>query len=152
MPKRGIYAIVDNIKLRKNYNWDKNEGEVYPEDFCVRIMVVCCLGLLLGACSSAKVKLPAYKAFTYNLSEPVRPAVSTELAEHLAGASPQSLSLTLDDGRLVNIDLGGEYYSANGYRCRHYGVNTDGNLYEGQAACLIAGEWRQAMPILINKN
>lgn len=82
--------------------------------------------------------------FQYSFKDPVRTSASPTLSKQLStGKDGTLVNVQLKDKSTSNARLGKHYFSASGYECRKYLLNTQ-NEY---TSCLIGGRWLETSPI-----
>lgn len=87
---------------------------------------------------------PAPLVFQYSYKEPVRTSSSATLSKQLSTGKDGSLvAVQLKDKTTSKARLGRSYFSASGYECRKYLINTQ-NEY---TSCFIGGRWLETSPI-----
>ncbi len=87
---------------------------------------------------------PVPLVFQYSYKDPVRTSSSTTLSKQLSTGKDGSLvAVQLKDKTTSKARLGRRYFSASGYECRKYLINTQ-NEY---TSCFIGGRWLETNPI-----
>jgi len=87
---------------------------------------------------------PAPRVFQYSFKDPVRASSSPTLSKQLSTGKDGSLVVVkLKDQTTKKARLGRSYFSASGYECRKYLINTQ----DEYTSCLIGGRWLETNSI-----
>lgn len=82
--------------------------------------------------------------FQYSFKDPVRTSSSPTLSKQLStGKEGSIVNIQLKDQSTSNARLGKRYFSASGYECRKYLINTQ----DEYTSCFIGGRWLETSPI-----
>ncbi len=105
--------------------------------------------LLLTSCASlqAPVAKTPNKAFQYSYQKPSRVLSTAGFSKQLSvGEQNHTVKIRLQNNGISHVKLGRKYFSASGYECRRYKVQS---RFE-YSACKINGRWFEASPIIIS--
>lgn len=125
---------------------DVKYGFILKMRFLVLSGAVLGTALMLTSCSQVQINKPVPpKVFQYAYQEPVRTSSSASFAKQLREGKDGSLvSIRLANKRATKARLGRRYFSASGYECRKYTVQTQ----QEYASCLIGGRWLETSPVV----
>ena len=116
----------------------------------MRFVVLLGVMFVLASCSNySSTHTPETapkKVFQYSYQGPARvltsPAFSAVLNKGKSGALSK---IKLANNQVATAKLGRNYFSASGYECRKYSVQSSGQY----SACKINGRWYDASPIVL---
>jgi hypothetical protein len=113
----------------------------------MRYFVFLSMFFMLTSCSQYRTyKDIPQKTFRYSYQSPKRVVTSPSFSRHLSDSKPgTSIKIKLSDNKLTSAKLGRVYFSASGYQCRKYMVQSN---YE-YSACNIGGKWYEVSPIIL---
>lgn len=104
------------------------------------------VALMLTSCSQVQIFKPLPpKVFKYAYQEPVRTSSSANLAKHLStGKEGSFVAIRLENKKVAKARLGRSYFSASGYECRKYTIQTQ----QEYVSCQIGGRWLETSPVV----
>lgn len=116
----------------------------------MRFVVLLGVMFVLASCSnysSTQTPTPS-KVFQYTYQGPERVLTSPAFASSLTNGKSGDLSkIRLANEQVATAKLGRSYFSASGYECRKYTVQSSGL----HSACKVNGRWYDASPIILKK-
>jgi len=118
----------------------------------MRFVVLLGVMFVLASCSNySGTQTPdtaSTKVFQYAYQGPARVLTSPSFSNALNHGKSGDLSkIKLADNNVATAKLGKSYFSASGYECRRYSVQSSGQY----AACKIGQRWYNASPIILTK-
>ena len=113
----------------------------------MRFFVLLSIFFLLTSCTQYRTYKPVpQKTFQYSYQSPERIVTNPDFSKHLSMSKQgTSIRIQLPNNLLATAKLGRNYFSASGFQCRKYTVQSS---YE-YSACNIGGKWHEASPIIL---
>jgi len=112
----------------------------------MRFFVLFSTIFLLTSCTQNSYKPVPQKTFQYSYQSPARVLTSPDFSKHLTSSNTGSnIQIKLPNNQLSTAKLGRTYFSASGYECRKYTVQSNFQY----SACKIGGRWYENSPIIL---